>query len=135
MRSVPGLAVADLHKPMRPRIMGLMIPTMTHPKPLAFLLLLLSLGDPSNACAKETSESLLKKARAVLARLEGEIHVPGLKQSVEVLRDRWGVAHIYAKNPDDLFFAQGFVAAQDRLFQMDMWRRVAVGETAAIRGP
>src|ERR1700682_3866033 len=60
--------------------------------------------------------------------------VPGLKQPVEVLRDRWGVAHIYAKNVEDLFLAQGFVAAQDRLFQMDTWRRVAVGETAAVVG-
>ncbi len=42
--------------------------------------------------------------------------------------------HIYAKNADDLFFAQGFVAAQDRLFQLEMWRRVARGETAEILG-
>jgi penicillin amidase len=61
--------------------------------------------------------------------------VPGLEQPVEVLRDRWGIAHIYAKNQDDLFFAQGFVAAQDRLFQIDMWRRIAVGETAEVLGP
>ena len=61
--------------------------------------------------------------------------MPGLKAPVEVLRDRWGVAHIYAKNTDDLFFAQGFVAAQDRLFQIDLWRRVALGETAEILGP
>jgi penicillin amidase len=44
------------------------------------------------------------------------------------------VAHIYAKNADDLFFAQGVVAAQDRLFQIDMWRRVAVGETSEVLG-
>src|SRR5438477_6201475 len=60
--------------------------------------------------------------------------LPGLKQSVEVLRDRWGVPHIYAQNQDDLFFAQGFVSAQDRLFQIDMWRRLAVGETAEVLG-
>jgi penicillin amidase len=47
----------------------------------------------------------------VLAQLQGDIKVPGLKQPVEVLRDHWGVPHIYAKNPDDLFCAQGFVAA------------------------
>ena len=41
----------------------------------------------------------------------------------------------FAKNSDDLFFAQGFIAAQDRLFQLDLWRRLAVGETAAIVGP
>ena len=44
------------------------------------------------------------------------------------------MAHIYAKNADDLFFAQGFVAAQDRLFQIDLWRRIAVGETAELLG-
>ena len=69
-----------------------------------------------------------------LTQLEGEIKVPGLKGPVEVLRDRWGVPHIYAKNADDLFFAQGFVAAQDRLFQLDLWRRLAVGETAEVVG-
>jgi penicillin amidase len=40
-----------------------------------------------------------------------------------VLRDRWGIPHITAETQDDLFFAQGFVRAQDRLFQMDLWRR------------
>ncbi|NQT11235.1 MAG: penicillin acylase family protein, partial [Planctomycetes bacterium] len=45
------------------------------------------------------------------------------------------VPHIYAKSEGDLFFAQGFVAAQDRLYQIDMWRRVAVGETAEVLGP
>src|ERR1044072_4817815 len=58
----------------------------------------------------------------------------GLQQSVEVLRDRWGVPHIYAKNAHDLFFAQGFVVAQDRLFQLDQWRRIGKGETAELVG-
>src|SRR5262249_53252850 len=82
----------------------------------------------------ETAEDLAAKARAVLAQLDGEIKTPGLEQPVEVLRDRWGVAHIYAKNADDLFFAQGFIVAQDRLFQIDMWRRTAAGETAEVLG-
>src|SRR5688572_29675530 len=81
-----------------------------------------------------TPNSLLQKARSVLARVDGDISVPGLKEPVEVLRDRWGVPHIYARNADDLFFAQGFVAAQDRLFQIDLWRRIAVGETSEIFG-
>src|SRR5688572_19274265 len=84
--------------------------------------------------ADETPESLVARAKAVLAQLEGEIKLPGLKEPVEVLRDQWGVPHIYARNQHDLFFAQGFVAAQDRLFQIDLWRRVAVGETAEIFG-
>lgn len=86
------------------------------------------------AWADDTPDSLMKKARACLAQIDGEMALPGLKEPVEVLRDRWGVPHIYAKNIDDLFFAQGFVAAQDRLFQIDLWRRVAVGESAEILG-
>lgn len=70
-----------------------------------------------------------------LSQIEGEIKVPGLKEPVEVLRDRWGVPHIYATNADDLFFAQGYIAAQDRLFQLDLWRRMAVGEMAEVLGP
>jgi len=87
------------------------------------------------APAAETAQGLMKKARGVLAQLEGEIEVAGLGEPVEVLRDRWGVPHIYARSQDDLFLAQGFVAAQDRLYQIDMWRRVAVGQTAEVLGP
>src|SRR3712207_7641392 len=54
--------------------------------------------------------------------IDGDVTVAGVKEPVEVLRDRWGVPHIYARNADDLFFAQGFVAAQDRLFQLELWR-------------
>ena len=85
--------------------------------------------------AAETAESLLAKSQAALAQLAGEISLPGLHEPVEVIRDRWGVAHIFATNQDDLFFAQGLVAAQDRLFQMDLWRRTARGEMAEIVGP
>jgi penicillin amidase len=99
--------------------------------PLALLLVFtLVLALP----AAETTASLRTKARAALAPIEGELTLAGLKQPVEVLRDRWGVAHIYAQNVDDLFFAQGFVAAQDRLFQIDLWRRSGRGETAEIVG-
>jgi penicillin G amidase len=86
------------------------------------------------ATAEETADSLRTKAKAALAQLEGEIALPGLTAPVEVLRDRWGVPHIYAQNETDLFFAQGFVVAQDRLFQLDVWRRVGLGETAAVVG-
>lgn len=89
---------------------------------------------PSLITAAETAEDLRKKAQAVLAQIEGQIALPGLKEPVEVLRDRWGVPHIYAKSADDLFFAQGFVAAQDRLWQIDWWRRVGNGETAEVLG-
>jgi penicillin amidase len=79
-------------------------------------------------------DALLQQAREVLAKVDGELKVPGLKEAVEVLRDRWGVPHIYARNTEDLFYAQGFVAAQDRLFQLELWRRVAAGETAELLG-
>ncbi len=63
------------------------------------------------------------------------LSIAGLRAPVEVRRDRWGVPHIYARNQDDLFFAQGFVAAQDRLFQMEMWRRAGEGRLAEVLGP
>src|SRR6202795_4523815 len=74
-------------------------------------------------------------ARRALAVVSGQLQAKGLQQPVEVLRDRWGVAHIYAQNQHDLFFAQGFVAAQDRLFQMEMWKRAGQGRLAEILGP
>src|SRR5579872_530800 len=64
-----------------------------------------------------------------------EIVIPTLHQPVEVLIDRWGVPHIYAKNSDDLFFAQGWITARDRLFQLDLWRRVGSGKLAEVLGP
>ena len=63
------------------------------------------------------------------------LSIAGLTAKVEVRRDRWGVPHIYASNQRDLFFAQGFVAAQDRLFQMEMWRRQGEGRLAEVLGP
>src|SRR5690348_2442081 len=85
--------------------------------------------------AKQSPEQLLDKAKQVLAQTEGELKFAGLREPVEVLRDRWGIAHIYAKNTRDLFLAQGFVAAQDRLFQIELWRRQAAGEMASVFGP
>jgi hypothetical protein len=64
-----------------------------------------------------------------------QLRVAGLKDSVEVLRDRWGVPHIYAKSANDLFFAQGYIAAKDRLFQLDMWRRTGRASWHKCSGP
>jgi penicillin G amidase len=75
------------------------------------------------------------EGRRTVAVISGELHVAGLKEPVRVLRDRWGVAHIYARNPHDLFFAQGVVAAQDRLFQMELWKRAGQGRLSEILGP
>jgi hypothetical protein len=62
------------------------------------------------------------------------ILAPGLGQPVEIVKDHWGIAHIYAKNEADLFFAQGYNVARDRLFQLEMWRRQATGTLAEILG-
>ena len=56
-------------------------------------------------------------------------------QPVEILRDAHGISHIYAKNEHDLFFAQGYVAASDRFFQLELWRRQATGTVAELLGP
>ncbi len=61
--------------------------------------------------------------------------VAGLSEPVEILRDRWGIAHIYARTELDLFFAQGYNVARDRLFQLELWRRQATGTMAEIVGP
>ena len=73
--------------------------------------------------------------RGVQGPAQQTLDVRGLRAPVEVRRDRWGVPHIYAKNTHDLFFAQGFVVAQDRLFQMEMWRRAGEGRLAEVLGP
>jgi penicillin amidase len=66
--------------------------------------------------------------------IHGERALRGLLMPVRVQRDRWGVPHIYAKNQHDLFFAQGFVVAQDRLFQMELWKRSGQGRLAEVLG-
>jgi penicillin amidase len=81
------------------------------------------------------ASDLEKQARAALAKTSGRIELAGLAKPVEVIRDPWGVAHIYAQTQEDLFFAQGFVAAQDRLWQMEIWRRTGEGKLAEILGP
>jgi penicillin G amidase len=70
-----------------------------------------------------------------LPQLDGAARVSGLSAPVSVARDDHGVPHISAITQDDLFMAQGYVTAQDRLWQMDMLRRNANGELAEILGP
>jgi penicillin amidase len=60
--------------------------------------------------------------------------VKGLSLPVEIIKDKWGISHIYAQNEKDLFFAQGFNVARDRLFQLEIWRRQATGTMAEIQG-
>ncbi|WP_327069951.1 penicillin acylase family protein [Kitasatospora sp. NBC_01302] len=61
--------------------------------------------------------------------------LPGLQEPVEVLTDTFGVPHIYAAGEDDLFRAQGFNVARERLFQLDLWRRRGLGRLAEVFGP
>ena len=63
------------------------------------------------------------------------VSLSGLNKHVEILRDKNGVNHIYAQTEHDLFFAQGYCAAKDRLFQFEIWRRQATGTVAEILGP
>ena len=63
------------------------------------------------------------------------LHLASLREPVTVIRDRWGVAHIYAASEHDLFVAQGYIAAMDRLFQLELWRRQATGTVAEVLGP
>ncbi|MBI2677571.1 MAG: penicillin acylase family protein [Candidatus Koribacter versatilis] len=73
-------------------------------------------------------------AHASLPQLDGKLALRGLSAPVTVTRDHIGVPHIVAATDDDLFFAQGFVTAQDRLWQMDINRRFAAGEMSEVFG-
>jgi penicillin G amidase len=72
--------------------------------------------------------------RTRLPQTSGRLRIEGLKEPVEVLRDRWGIPHIYACSTRDVLFAQGFIHAQERLWQMDFTRRVVCGRLAEILG-
>ncbi|MDW8147120.1 MAG: penicillin acylase family protein [Roseiflexaceae bacterium] len=72
--------------------------------------------------------------RRPLPRTSGTLPLSGLRAPVKVIRDRWGVPHIYAATNEDLFMAQGYVHAQDRLWQMEFQRRAASGQLAELFG-
>jgi len=86
-------------------------------------------------CAETACRRATPPLPPLVAQVSGTLAVPGLTAPVRVVRDTWGVPHIYAQNDADLFFAQGFVQAQDRLFQMDLWRRSAQGRLSEVLGP
>jgi penicillin amidase len=71
----------------------------------------------------------------LVSQISGTLVVSGVTAPVRIVRDTWGVPHIYAASQDDLLFAQGFVQAQDRLFQMDLWRRSSQGRLSEVLGP
>lgn len=92
-------------------------------------------GTSNSEQQNQQPADLATRAKAQVSQIRGTLQVPGLEKPVRVLRDRWGVAHIYAENQHDLFFAQGFVVSQDRLFQMELWKRSGQGRLAEILGP
>ncbi len=67
-------------------------------------------------------------------QFDGEIQVEGLNASVDVYRDQMGIPHIYASTAHDLFFAQGYVHAQERFWQMDFWRHVGSAQLSEMFG-
>jgi penicillin amidase len=69
-----------------------------------------------------------------LPTIDGEVRLLGLDQRAEILRDSYGVPHIYAQTAHDLFYLQGYATAQDRLFQMDLYRRAGAGRLAEVLG-
>lgn len=72
--------------------------------------------------------------RRSLAKTNGTLRLDGLHEPVEVITDRYGVPHIYAQNEDDLYFAQGYVHAQHRLWQMEINRRIGSGRVSEVFG-
>ena len=78
--------------------------------------------------------SFLSIARSALPQLDGSLAISGLSAPVTVIRDAHGIPTIDAATLDDLFIAQGYITAQDRLFQMDGMRRFAAGELSEILG-
>ena len=78
--------------------------------------------------------ALREASRRALPPVEGEVGAGGLHAPVEVIRDRWGVPHIYAHDTHDVWFAQGFVMASERLFQIDMLTRLGSGRLSELFG-
>lgn len=77
---------------------------------------------------------LTASSKKRMAQHEGEIKLEGLHGKVEIRRDREGVPYIFAESQEDVFFAQGFVHAQDRLWQMEVNRRLATGRLSEVFG-
>jgi penicillin amidase len=95
---------------------------------------LLAGGIGTGLAAAGTAAAWHWLARRPLPQERGTIELPGLEAGVRVRRDRWGVPHVEAEQARDLYFAQGFVHGQDRLWQMDFYRRVVEGKVSEIAG-
>ncbi|WAL68616.1 penicillin acylase family protein [Amycolatopsis cynarae] len=86
------------------------------------------------AAAAALAFVFLATVPAVAADTGPEYRLAGLHRPVDLLIDKWGVPHIYAADSSDLFFAQGFTVARDRLFQIDTWRRRGLGQLSEVLG-
>lgn len=75
-----------------------------------------------------------KAVQSSFPQIEGELNLAGLQTKARVVRDEMGIPHIYADNLHDLFFAQGYVHAQDRFWQMDFWRHIGMGRLSEMFG-
>ncbi|MBL8271885.1 penicillin acylase family protein [Steroidobacter sp.] len=105
-------------------------------RPLTLSALMMAL--PIEAFAQNSpdpAQAFAARAQAKLPQHEGKLKVSGLQKPVDVVRDQWGIPHIYAANTHDLFFAQGFIAAQDRMWNIELWRRNSDGRLAEVLGP
>ncbi|MCB0030719.1 MAG: penicillin acylase family protein, partial [Anaerolineales bacterium] len=72
--------------------------------------------------------------RRPFPKTDGRVELDGLSAEVTVIRDEMGIPHIYAENEKDLYFAQGYVHAQDRFWQMEFWRHIGQGRISEIAG-
>ena len=73
-------------------------------------------------------------SRSGMPQLDGDVHVAGITKGATITRDKWGVPHISAESEQDAYFALGYSMAQDRLFQIEMMRRLAQGELSELAG-
>ena len=94
-----------------------------------------SFSPPAPSPPRPRSPSLRPSPRPHPPPPPTTLALPHLNAPVEIIRDRWGINHIYAETEYDLFFAQGYAAARDRLFQFEVWRAQATGTVAAMLGP
>ena len=93
------------------------------------------LGEALTGALRQATRPLLRNlSRRSLPGLEGVVELPGLDEPVAVLRDRFAVPQIFARNERDMFFAQGYIHAQDRFFQMELGRRAGHGRLSELIG-
>jgi len=79
-------------------------------------------------------EEMLEVAKKAFPSMHGDEYIQGLNENVEILWDKWGIPHLFAKNIDDLFFSQGYIHASHRLWQMETFRRLISGRLSEITG-